>query len=1278
VLNPVVVVGEGLCGDTPHTLEVRETGTNREITTDPDVSYEWIGSGPVAAVLEAALKRVTDRLGLPTIQKASISVADGKVTFDAGQKGVGFNVLRAKRATVGEEKTSNIALVIGGLKLLKAKSLTLEPTSVANATPNVVADLMTQTLGLQFPDPPMILFAEGPCNDLASDIGRTGVIGVKELKFDLFGGLDKDADLIAAIEAGIGAIPAAGTIAKLGLSLGAKALPLVAAQLVDFEVSSEAAKSAQNGQAAHVTEDNVISVTDQWSTTFPFFSGVVRAKNPGLSAVEGTLDLGKCVGKANDSLVVWVAPRVESVEVRNSEGRYEYPLRVPLQGDRQARVVAMFNAFRGGAEPVEIPFDLLSLLPEEVGEIKDMIENYVPGGEDIIAAAGIPIEYTYPNDATLDPQSKLYRGGDTYFHLRFTYNPLQASITIEELQTQVPLPNGPVLTAWSVPVPPNPTNPAATVDVDTGLITGTHSGDGEMLVDVCLPFATPEFTFDWHPVRVTGDAMLVTGVVYDDRNGNRMLDTGEPGLSGWTVEVLSGIGIVLASGTSGGDGSYSFDVEQEQLPIGLNTFGVRERAPTGWTPTDPANAEYVGIPIALGGVVVKDFGNFRDVRVTGVKFADEDGNGNQDAGEPPLYGWTIEFVSGGGAVRQATTDGEGRYSFVVPYDQLIGAAAPLVREVQQTGWTPSFPPGGSQAVGELGTRLFSGTTLEVNFGNYLVPPSPTRSWTPTETPTPTRTPTDTKTVTPTATGSPEPSVTPTVTRSPVAVIAGTVFEDSNANERRDPEERVLPGWAVFLDEDGDRVLANPTRGNGICDGNARERCMHADGAGNYAFTVYSTGVYTVVEVLRNGWAQTRVPPDVVIDRPGLSIGDVDFGNRRTVLARAAADCNGDDVVTVDEIIRGVNIALGTTSLDECPEVDASEDGEVTVDELLKAVNNALFGIPTPVPRSPTPTTPETVTRTPIATPTASATVTRAPVPTATRTPVPTPTVTRTVTGAGTPTPTATPAIGAGVYCANVPALLAIPDNSEQGLTHTLTVGDVRTITDLNVRLDVQHPWVGDLVVTLTHAEPDAGVTLVDRPGHLSTTFGCGGDDISATFDDEAATAAEDACALTVPALGGRLRPSEALSRFDGSSAQGTWRLTVADHGAGDTGVLVGWCLEINVVPPVVSALTCNGTSECFIAVGQPITFQFGVDDRDGNAVGWRLTAEDESSETFDIAAGSLDAPTGNATITVPLATLRCGGTASPAGAYLVYASAYDTNGVASEPVAAFVLVFDAG
>jgi hypothetical protein len=50
-------------------------------------------------------------------------------------------------------------------------------------------------------------------------------------------------------------------------------------------------------------------------------------------------------------------------------------------------------------------------------------------------------------------------------------------------------------------------------------------------------------------------------------------------------------------------------------------------------------------------------------------------------------------------------------------------------------------------------------------------------------------------------------------------------------------------------------------------------------------------------------------------------------------------------VTFDELVRGVNIALGALLVAACPPFDRDASGAVTVDELLQAVNSALAGCP---------------------------------------------------------------------------------------------------------------------------------------------------------------------------------------------------------------------------------------------------------------------------------------------------------------------------------------------
>ncbi len=66
---------------------------------------------------------------------------------------------------------------------------------------------------------------------------------------------------------------------------------------------------------------------------------------------------------------------------------------------------------------------------------------------------------------------------------------------------------------------------------------------------------------------------------------------------------------------------------------------------------------------------------------------------------------------------------------------------------------------------------------------------------------------------------------------------------------------------------------------------------------------------------------------VITDLPGLCAGD----------------CSGDAAVTIDEIIRGVSIALGQSTVASCRQIDTDGNTEVSIAEIISAVNSALFG-----------------------------------------------------------------------------------------------------------------------------------------------------------------------------------------------------------------------------------------------------------------------------------------------------------------------------------------------
>jgi hypothetical protein len=57
------------------------------------------------------------------------------------------------------------------------------------------------------------------------------------------------------------------------------------------------------------------------------------------------------------------------------------------------------------------------------------------------------------------------------------------------------------------------------------------------------------------------------------------------------------------------------------------------------------------------------------------------------------------------------------------------------------------------------------------------------------------------------------------------------------------------------------------------------------------------------------------------------------------------DCDHTNDVTVGDITRMVNIALGQSMLSDCPAGDANGDGMIGIGDLLIGVSNALNGCP---------------------------------------------------------------------------------------------------------------------------------------------------------------------------------------------------------------------------------------------------------------------------------------------------------------------------------------------
>lgn len=238
-----------------------------------------------------------------------------------------------------------------------------------------------------------------------------------------------------------------------------------------------------------------------------------------------------------------------------------------------------------------------------------------------------------------------------------------------------------------------------------------------------------------------GPVPHISGVKFEDLNGDGARQPGEPGLGGWTIDLAFNGGPV-ATTTTGPDGGYTFALDANVLPIRAGSFTVTERQQPGWVQSRAPAPVGVGYGAADRSFDGNDFGNWRPAAISGRKFEDMNADGS-GIGDPSLPGWTVG--ASGTSSGSAVTGPDGGYR--------IGGLAPgvyTVGEAQQAGWHQSLPGG----AGTHTVTVRSGDELTgVDFGN----------WRP-------------------------------------ATVQGRKFDDHDVNGASADGEPGLPGWTVTLND----------------------------------------------------------------------------------------------------------------------------------------------------------------------------------------------------------------------------------------------------------------------------------------------------------------------------------------------------------------------------------------------------------------------------------------------------------------------------------------------
>lgn len=251
--------------------------------------------------------------------------------------------------------------------------------------------------------------------------------------------------------------------------------------------------------------------------------------------------------------------------------------------------------------------------------------------------------------------------------------------------------------------------------------------------------ADPDAGNNFNEGKVTVQNSALSGRVYEDLNGNGLIDGGEPGIAGVTMQ-LSGTdstgNAVTRTTTTDANGNWAFTV-----PAG--TYSVVEIQPAAYLPgiTKAGSASGVGstpgtVPTAGAGITngpvgsnanridnivlgtggsstANNFGEVRAASLAGRVYQDADYNGAAGAGDPGIAGVTVT-LSGtdmfGNAVSKTTTTaaGTGAYAFA----NLVPGSYTLT-ETQPAAFADGSDAAGT-AGGTAGNDVVSAIALRSN------------------------------------------------------------------------------------------------------------------------------------------------------------------------------------------------------------------------------------------------------------------------------------------------------------------------------------------------------------------------------------------------------------------------------------------------------------------------------------------------------------------------------------------------------------------------------------
>jgi hypothetical protein len=384
----------------------------------------------------------------------------------------------------------------------------------------------------------------------------------------------------------------------------------------------------------------------------------------------------------------------------------------------------------------------------------------------------------------------------------------------------------------------------------------------------------------------------ISGVKFNDTNGNGVKDNGEALLSNWIINLS---GTSSSSDTTDGSGAYSF------TNLSAGSYTVNEESQTGWMQTLPLSGGNYNVNVGASAIVFSDydFGNFQLGSINGTTFNDIDGDGIKEVGELGLENWKIKIS--GPMSDSVLTDVNGNYTF-----SNLMAGTYTVSEIVKNGWTQTFPstPGthsvlinsGTNSTGKNFGNFQFGSMSGVKFndtdgdgtkdvgepmlenwrirlsgaktdsmltnasgqysfanlgpGNYTVSEAVQNGWSQTSSPA-------SFSITML---SGDNNTDKDFGNFQLGTISGNVFNDIDGDGVREFGENGLQSWKIKIT--GPRIDSVTT-----------------DASGNYSFTNLSAGNYTLTEVVQSGYVQTTAPTSLSVTiTSGTVSPNNDFGN----------------------------------------------------------------------------------------------------------------------------------------------------------------------------------------------------------------------------------------------------------------------------------------------------------------------------------------------------------------------------------------------------------------